>query len=71
MSDILEKPEVTTTDNGDHDRFAHYADKDDIMLAMIEGVPCVALCGKVFVPTRDPEKFKVCPECMEIYQTLE
>jgi len=28
------------------------------------------LCGKVWVPSRDPQKFPVCPECKEIYESL-
>src|SRR5699024_11067193 len=31
------------------------------------GPPVIALCGKVWVPGRDPEKYPVCPECKEIY----
>ena len=34
------------------------------------GQPVVALCGKVWVPTRDPGKFPVCPECREIFEGL-
>ena len=34
------------------------------------GTPVVALCGKVWVPSRAPEKFPVCPECKEIWETL-
>ncbi|MEP7333599.1 MAG: DUF3039 domain-containing protein, partial [Terracoccus sp.] len=28
------------------------------------------LCGKIWVPNRDPQKFPVCPECKEIYNGL-
>ena len=34
------------------------------------GTPVVALCGKVWVPSRAPEKFPVCPECEEIWGSL-
>ena len=34
------------------------------------GTPVVALCGKVWVPSRAPEKFPVCPECKEIWESL-
>src|SRR4051794_41251482 len=44
-------------DDGDHERFSHFADKDKIMEAMVTGTPVVALCGKVWVPSRDPKKF--------------
>lgn len=57
-----------TTDDGDHDRFAHYVRKDKITQAALGGTPVIALCGKVWVPGRDPEKYPVCPECKEIYE---
>jgi Protein of unknown function (DUF3039) len=55
------------TDDGDHERFSHYADRDKITEAMVTGTPVVALCGKVWVPSRDPKKYPVCPECKRLY----
>ena len=55
-----------STDDGDHDRFAHYLRKNKITQAALGGTPVIALCGKVWVPGRDPEKYPVCPECKEI-----
>jgi hypothetical protein len=57
-------------DEGDHERLSHYADKDKLMEAMVNGTPVVALCGKVWVPSRDPNRFPICPECKEIYDSL-
>ena len=57
-----------TTDNGDHDRFAHYARKSDITESAVTGKPVVALCGKMWIPNRNPDKYQVCPTCKEIYQ---
>jgi hypothetical protein len=54
-------------EHGDHERLSHYADKDKIMEAMVTGTPVVALCGKVWVPSRDPSRFPVCPMCKELY----
>jgi hypothetical protein len=48
-----------STENGDHDVFAHYAPKDEVTRAMVEGIPIVALCGKVWIPFRNPEKYPV------------
>jgi len=56
--------------NGDHDVFSHYAPKDEVMRAMVDGIPIVALCGKVWVPFRNPEKYPICPTCKEIYGEL-
>lgn len=63
-------PTLEETDEGDHDRFSHYVRKSDIVRANVEGVPVVALCGKKWIPNRDPDKYPVCPVCKEIYEAL-
>jgi hypothetical protein len=63
------RPDLSFGD-GDHERFAHYVDKDKIVDSAVLGTAVVALCGKVWVPTRDPKKFPVCPECKEIYEGM-
>ncbi|HET6211872.1 MAG TPA: DUF3039 domain-containing protein [Micromonosporaceae bacterium] len=68
---ILEERTDYRLDEGDHERFAHYAPKEKIMQAMIEGTPVRALCGKIWVPSRDPQRFPVCPECKEIFESDE
>lgn len=64
----------TTVDSpsepGDHDKLSHYVTKDAYMEALVSGKPTRALCGKMWVPTRDGEKFPVCPECKEVYEGL-
>ncbi len=71
MTETITRPDVTpTTDDGDHDRFAHYVRKKDILRANVEGVPVIALCGKVWIPNRDPSKYPVCPTCKEIKAKL-
>jgi len=37
---------------------------------MVTGTPVTALCGKVWVPSRDPKRYPVCPTCKEIYGML-
>ncbi|GAB3621068.1 DUF3039 domain-containing protein [Glutamicibacter sp. PS] len=59
-----------TVEPGDHERFAHYVRKEKIMESALSGDPVIALCGKVWVPGRDPKKFPVCPECKEIYESM-
>jgi hypothetical protein len=66
---VLDRPQTSTGD-GDHERFAHYVPKDRIVESAVFGTPLVALCGKKWVPSRDPSKFPVCPECKRIYDGL-
>ena len=63
------RPDLSFGD-GDHERFAHYVDKDKIVDSAVLGTAVVAICGKVWVPSRDPKKFPVCPECKEIYESI-
>lgn len=59
-----------TDGSGDHELFAHYVLKDRIVESAVMGTPVKALCGKVWVPGRDPSKFPVCPDCKKIYEGL-
>ena len=63
---IREDVEHRITDDGDHDRYAHYVRKADIVRSNVEGVPVVALCGKKWIPNRDPDRYPICPTCKEL-----
>jgi hypothetical protein len=71
MAETYTEIEVTPpTTDGDHDRFAHYVKKADIVRANVEGVPVMALCGKKWIPDRDPSRYPVCPICKELFARL-
>lgn len=70
-------------DEGDHERFTHivlegYTPKNgeftpignSVVEGMINATPVRALCGKVWVPGRNPKKYPVCPTCKEIAEGL-
>ena len=67
---LLEERVTEQVEPGDHERFSHYVRKEKIVESAVMGTPVVALCGKVWVPNRDPQKFPICPECKEIYEGL-
>jgi hypothetical protein len=74
-TDVLERElqeliEKELTEDGDHDRFSHYVQKEKILESAVTGKPVVALCGKIWVPGRDPEKFPICPDCKKIYDRM-
>jgi len=68
-TDLLTRPEVED-DEGSHDRFAHYIKKDKVVESAVTGKAVRALCGKKWVPSRDPEKYPICPACKAIYDIL-
>ena len=57
-------------DSGDHERFSHYVRKEKIVESAVSGKPVTALCGKRWIPSRDPNKFPICPTCKEIHAGL-
>lgn len=68
----VEKPKAdeSRTDAGDHDRFSHYFKKSDLEKAWLDGQAIRALCGKIDIPQRDPNKYPVCPECKDVFESL-
>jgi hypothetical protein len=69
VSDTVIQTVPVDTDEGDHDRYSHWALKNAITEAHITGKPVIALCGKVWVPSRDPKRYPVCPDCQRIYDS--
>jgi len=68
---VLEREELRQeVEPGDHERFAHYVRKEKILESALSGEPVIALCGKVWVPGRDPKRFPVCPACKAIFEGL-
>jgi len=71
-------------DDGDHDRMAHivlegYTPKaggefvslgPSVVEGMVNQTPVRALCGKEWVPGRDPARYGLCPTCKEIAESM-
>jgi hypothetical protein len=68
-TDLLTRPDLQDDDGG-HDRYSHYVKKEKIVESAVTGKPVRALCGKKWIPSRDPEKYPICPKCKEIYEGL-
>ena len=50
---VLQRPETSRQEPGDKDRYAHYVSAHRLATSRLTGQPVVALCGKVWVPTRE------------------
>lgn len=40
-----------------------------VLEARINGTPLEALCGHIWVPSRDPKQLPLCDKCKDIYET--
>jgi hypothetical protein len=56
--------------NSEAPRYAHYAESVSVTEGYVLGKTVVAICGTMFVPSRDPKKFPICPICKEIAEAL-
>ena len=54
--------------NFDEPKIAHIINKEDMMRGYILGEEVVALCGFRFTPTRDPDKYPMCKECLSLVE---
>jgi hypothetical protein len=60
------KPRLAPPDTDGGERRAHIVEgKDKVTRAYVLGEPIVALCGKKWVPSRDPDGLPICPACVE------
>jgi hypothetical protein len=66
-------------EEGDHERMTHIVlegfkpEKGDfvatgtnVVEGMVNRTPVKALCGKIWVPGRDPKRYPLCPTCKEL-----
>ncbi len=64
--------EMTELDPGQHAHIVKTMPGENasakVLEARINGTPVEALCGYVWVPSRDPRKLPLCPKCDEIYR---
>ncbi len=69
--------------DGNHERMAHIVlegvktDGGDFLSAgpsvvegIVNGTAVRALCGKVWVPGRDPKRYPLCPTCKEVAESM-
>lgn len=72
MSDVDLAPQHTDpTLDGDHDRLTHIVPgKANLTEALVNGTPVRALCGKIWVPGRDPQRYPLCGTCREEFKRL-
>ena len=69
------RPDVDATPDTEEPKHAHIVKVGPgesavakVLEARIYGTPVEALCGFVWVPSRDPKQLPVCQECKSIYE---
>lgn len=64
--------ETTETEDGPVAHIVKTAPGEDaaakVLAARVEGTPLEALCGHVWVPSRDPKNLPMCQKCKDVYE---
>ena len=77
---LVESPQLTDPLlDGDHERMSHIVLEGlrpeagefvsagpSVVEGIVNGVAVRALCGKTWIPGRDPKRYQLCPTCKEI-----
>jgi hypothetical protein len=69
-TELLEDLDRKVETEEDEPEVAHIGRREDITRAYVTGEPITALCGAVFVPTRDPSRYPVCEACEQMMARL-
>lgn len=64
----ITEPKVKEPDVGSPDDHAHYARKEEIARAAVEGGFVTALCGIQFMPLRNPDDYPTCQRCAALLE---
>lgn len=70
---VIEAPAPITTDPETEEgepQIAHIAERSSVAQGYVLGTPITALCGAVFVPSRDPDRYPVCETCTDIKKQI-
>ena len=60
-------PVVEEVEGDDAPDAAHIVTQKDLIHSQLTGEAIRALCGKMWVPKRNPDDFPMCQACMEIF----
>lgn len=71
LSDTLTKEDVELLTGFDPTKYSHYIRRKAQLEGMVEGTAAEALCGYIFVPSKDGTNMPVCPQCKAVYDDNE
>jgi hypothetical protein len=64
-TEVLERPSGPGSGSGE-EGIAHIVLKSDWSRGYVEGQEVEALCGAMFVPTKDPSSLPICGDCKAV-----
>lgn len=69
-TELDERTDVDEETQAGGGRVAHIVNRDASTEAYLMGTPLEALCGHVWVPSRDPKNYPLCSKCKQRAEEL-
>jgi hypothetical protein len=66
LTDLDAAPIVETTEGDEAPDAAHIVTQKDLIHSQVTGEAIRALCGKMWVPKRNPDDYPVCQACVDV-----
>ena len=67
IPDLDAPPSMDLDDGADPADAAHIVSQEDLIHSQITGEPIRALCGKLWVPKRNPDDYPLCQACADLF----
>jgi len=67
LPDLDAAPVVEATEGEEQPDAAHIVTQEDLIHSQITGEAIRALCGKMWVPRRNPDDYPLCQACLEVF----
>lgn len=69
MTILEDAPVLDEVEEHDPEKHSHIVrDKAKVTEAYVFGTPVEAMCGHIFVPSKDPKNLPVCSKCKEEWE---
>ena len=67
VPDLDAPPVVELTEDDDEPDATHIVTQQDLIHSQVTGQAIRALCGKLWIPKRNPDDYPMCTACIDIF----
>jgi hypothetical protein len=67
VPDLDRPPVLEETEGDENPDAAHIVTQKDLIHSQLTGEAIRALCGKMWVPRRNPDDFPMCQACVDVF----
>jgi len=70
LPDLDAAPVIELDEGTDDADAAHIVSQEDLIHSQVTGEPIRALCGKLWIPKRNPDDYPICQACVDVFNAI-